>query len=297
MRTLLILLALVVAFGAGMYFQFATKSVAPIKRNVRQALGLSKDWRVLPGPERIGDQQPVACPAPGTALVVVTGGQSNAANTNSSMTATAPEDGVYTFFEGACYVTRDPVLGATGTEGSLWPDFGRALAAATGRPVLFIHGAVGGTEVGDWLDERSGYLAALTGRIAAARAQGHEPDWILWLQGETDANTTPDAEMFRARYTALTERLLEAAPAARLYLFRNSRCGGPRRLKGVEMITRVQGEVADANPRIVKGMFTDALADDHRRDQCHFNSTGRAAIVAEVVPEIAALTAPAPAAE
>jgi hypothetical protein len=52
---------------------------------------------------------------------------------------------------------------------------------------------------------------------------------------------------------------------------------------------RVQTEVAEENDRIVAGMDTDILGNDYRWDMCHLNSLGRAAIIEQIVPELAGL--------
>lgn len=279
--------SLVAAFAlgvvAGVLVPALEAAVIEARREVRVALGLPKQWRVVPTSPQAAEREAVPCPAPGEAVVVVTGGQSNAANTNSRLTAAAPDAPVWTFWQGACYRTEDPVLGATAWGGSLWPAFGEALHEALGRPVLFVHGAIGGTQVSDWLDERSGYLAALTGRIEAARAAGHEPDWVLWHQGETDAAVHTAMEPFRDELARLAEAVLEAAPEAQLYMFQASKCIGPRRAEGVAHIREAQAAVAHAHDRIQLGMNTDELGDDLRWDTCHFNSMGREAVVPRVV--------------
>lgn len=260
--------------------------VIEARREVRIALGLPKRWLSIPTSPQAAERETVPCPDLDSALVVVTGGQSNAANTNSRISAAAPDAPVHTFWQGECYRTEDPVLGATAQGGSLWPLFGEALAEETGRPVLFIHGAIGGTQVPDWLDERSGYLSALTGRIEDARAAGYEPDWILWHQGETDAAVQATMEPFRDELAQLAGSVLETAPEARLYLFQVSKCVGEPRADGVPHIREAQTEVAGADERILLGMNTDELDDDMRWDTCHFNSMGRDAVVSRVVADL-----------
>jgi carbohydrate esterase-like sialic acid-specific acetylesterase len=93
---------------------------------------------------------------------------------------------------------NDPVGPAIG--GSAWPAFGNAYHAATGRAILFVPSAVGGTDqcattgvsTAHW--DIGGLLAPaavtnLTNAMAAARAAGYAPIYrgILWSQGENDA--------------------------------------------------------------------------------------------------------------
>lgn len=251
--------------------------VAEAKRSFRETLGLPKQWRPLEPSNRRG-RAAVSCPDPETTIVIATGGQSQAANSNSSLSATRQGDGVFEFFDGACFVAIDPILGNRGPGGSLWPDLGLRIATATGRPVLFVHGAVGGSQVSDWLDPRSGYLDAWRTRLAAARRQGYEPRWIVWTHGETDAAARRPPERFERELRQLLDEVLAAAPEARIYYLRSTVCRGEGRAEGVPELVAAQTRVAEANPRIVAGLLTDSLGPDFRWDGCHFNSRGRAAI-------------------
>lgn len=259
------------------------------KYNIRKTLNLPKNWQALPGPAQAEGRVPVECPDPAEALVIITGGQSNAANVNTRLSETPPEDRVAVWFEGECWPAADPILGTPGQGGSLWPPLGAGLSETLQRPVLFINGAVGGTQVSDWLDARSGYRASLLKRVEAARAAGFEPDLVLWHQGETDAGSEWDMDLVETQFRTLADGLLEAMPQARLYLFRASKCIGAHRAQGVEGIRNAQTAVAESRDRIIAGFDTDTLDNEYRWDTCHFNSVGRDAIVARLVPELTGL--------
>jgi hypothetical protein len=258
-----------------------------LRATVREVTGLSKHWHALP--KMIGTHLKVACPDPAKALVIVTGGQSNSANANSSPSASQPGQGAFDWYGGACYVSQDPVPGATGTKGSLWPEIGVDLAQRLDRPVLMIHGGIGGSQIADWLDDRSGYLASLTTQIAGARAAGFEPDLVLWHQGETDAARHPDRKALAGRLGALMDRLLTELPAAEVYLFQASKCVGRKREEGVEAVRAAQKEIAASRQMVVAGFDTDSLGNDYRWDTCHFNSLGRDAIRKAIGPDLARL--------
>lgn len=284
-----ILLTPVFSFFAGAFV--ANESVRfsvfldTLQRTVREGLGLPKFWVELQLRD-VNGRTRIACPDPDTAVVIVTGGQSNASNSISSLSRTREGDQVFTFYDGACYVTADPVLGpAEGKGGSLWPDFGQRLAGELGRPILFLHSAIGGTQAVDWLDERSGYFASLERRIRQMQEAGYQVDWIMWHQGETDAKV--QRVNFQEDLTRLSDKLLATAPAAKMYLFRTSRCDSPGRPGTSPYIRAAQTAVAKANPRIVAGTNTDQFGADFRRDGCHFNSRGRAAVNAVTVPDLA----------
>jgi hypothetical protein len=285
--------ALSLAFICGLFLGISSPKVSQTfeqaKYQFRVQLGLPKFWVPLPGGPVDPLQQIADCPDPESTIVLVTGGQSNASNAISNQSATKAGENVYSWFAGNCYIARDPVPGATGNYGSLWPLVGLELAKKTDRPVLLINGAIGSTQVADWVDTRSGYYAALRDRMAEARGAGYEADIIAWHQGETDAKVGGDMALFKQQLQTLTNQLLADMPKARLYMFRASRCIGPMRQDGVAEILRVQTEVAEENDRIVAGMDTDILGNDYRWDMCHLNSLGRAAIIEQIVPELAGL--------
>ena len=290
LRFAFILALMAAAFGSGVLLSWKSgglrDSLTTLQREVRQTLGVEKRW--FPVPNAPASRAAVACPDPALTHVVLTGGQSNAANSFPALSPSQSEQ-VFTYYQGACYQTSDPVLGASATGGSLWPGFGAALSAELGGPVLFLNTAIGGTEVSDWLDPRSGYFAALETRVAGAKESGFDVDLVIWHQGETDANTQPGPAPFVEVLSALTERVLTVSEAPSLYLFQTSRCIGPRRIAGVSFIRDGQAEVASNNPQIQLGMNTDELGFDFRYDQCHFNSFGRDAVIAQAAPEVAEL--------
>lgn len=266
------------------------ETISWTKRSVRVALNLPKFW-ATPVTQLVGEHQETSCPDPTDTIVLVTGGQSNAANSNASLSSTTGSDRVFVWFQEKCYVARDPVPGANGRSGSLWPAVGKALAGATGQNVMLVNGAIGGTQIADWLDDRSGYLLALTERVRSAQSRGYEPDVVLWHQGETDAEVGTTRSAYASAQQQLGEALLADMPDATLYLFQASKCIGPKRQDGVQHIRDAQADAAAALPRTQLGMNTDSLDNDHRWDTCHFNSSGRDVISQRVAQDLAILVA------
>lgn len=263
------------------------KGYQQLRSQARIAMGLEKDWVRIPGAERAASLAPRPCPSPDKALVILAGGQSNAANVVPTLHDGG--DDVSVWFDGKCYPAADPLLGATGNEGSIWSMLGDEVAKQTGRPVVLIVAAVGGTQFRDWNDARSGYYAALSQRLETAAQAGFRPGVIVWHQGETDAKVEQDMAALRRELMVLSDRLLKDAPTAPLYLFQATRCSGRYRSAGVREVIAVFKSVATANPRIVLGMKTDVLAQEYRWDQCHFNARGRKAIVETALPQIVTL--------
>lgn len=226
------------------------------------------------------------CPSPRETLLIVAGGQSNAGNYNSNLSASLPNERVFTFFDGKCYVAQDPMLGAEGTRGSLWPPLGADLARRLDRPVMFILAAAGGTRYSDWTATRAPYLDRLRAQISAAKQRRFTPALIIWHQGESDGLASPRAQQVEHDLHALASQIMQAAPDAEFYMFQASRCIGPKRASQSGEVRKAQAAVADTVPRIKLGFDTDTLGDDYRWDKCHFNRFGRQEIVSKAAADI-----------
>ncbi len=130
--------------------------------------------------------------------VFLVAGQSNAKGAgDASASPQVPAGWVYEFYSNKIRVANDPVGGAS--TGSAWPAFGIAYHTATGRRILFVPCAVGGTAQeaaadsgnGNW-DVNSPLLADSMTEVdvamAAAAKAGYAPVFkgVLWAQGERD---------------------------------------------------------------------------------------------------------------
>lgn len=229
------------------------------------------------------------CPAPSDSIVILTGGQSNAGNHLSTPSPPDPHAGVYVFYDGDCYDAQDPMPGASGNRGSLWPELGRRLAHATGKSVLFISAARGGASYSDWLSASTGYMRDMTIQVELAVSQGYIINWIIWHQGETDARAQENPARTQQELGALMDHLLRLAPQGRIYLFRASRCNDKTNIDGVAGLRDTQTRVArERRPRILPGMNTDTLGDDYRMDRCHFNTFARDIITDQVSRDLLA---------
>ncbi len=244
-----------------------------LRGDLRAITGQDKQWAQIN--QDIGSN--IALPCPRNAIVIATAGQSNAANAISTPLDANPAAPVFMFFKGRCYALRDPMLGSNGTFGSVWSRFAPMLAEQSGRPVVMISGAIGGSQFSDWTDPHSPYMRQLRDRVIdAARIVG-PPDVVLWHQGETDAWFKPSqAELQptieRALHTVLTTFPLK--PDAKLVLYRASICTGAKRQASTASVIAAETAAVASDPRIVAGPNTDVLGDRFRHDHCHFNEEG-----------------------
>ncbi|MCC6478279.1 MAG: hypothetical protein IT552_03625 [Sphingomonadaceae bacterium] len=268
------------------------KDIRPIIQSVRmETRALLSMPRIEPKPFFQDTIQSVetTCPPTDRTLTIVAGGQSNAGNYNSAQSKTEASDQVYVFFRGKCYVAKDPVLGADGIKGSLWPLMGASIAKKLKQPVLLIVNAAGGTRYLDWTDPHAPYLPRLKAEIMAARERGYEPSLVLWHQGESDALVERSASEIQSDLQALVDQILAEAPKAQMYLFNVSRCVGPKRPYDSQSVREAQSRLAALDSRVHLGMDTDQLGDDYRWDKCHFNKFGRERIIDMALPKIGEL--------
>ena len=272
------------------YGDFPAGTVIATKSAVRSTLGLSKSWSKTNA--KLDGQIQVPCPA--NALVVVTGGQSNASNAISTPYDANPAAPVFMFFDSHCYQLRDPLLGTTGTRGSVWTRLGPALAERTGRPVVFVNGAIGGSQFGDWIAKGSPYMDNLRKRVADAAKQIGPADIVLWHQGETDAWFTRNQAEVQPAIKQVTDTVLSTfalKPTAKLVLYRVSLCTGERRKQSNLPLLAAETAVAEANPRIVPGPNTDRFDRRYRHDDCHLNDAGAKGMADETLALITPLLA------
>ncbi len=218
-------------------------------------------------------------PCPQSAYVVLALGQSNAGNHVGRIAPAAPNLPAYAFFRDRCIQLSDPLPGATGSSGSLWTLVGQQLAAKTGKPVVVIAAAAGGSMVEDWNLDRYSIVGRAERSIKGAVAVGLVPDVVVWVQGESDSGQkTAEADyvsgMLRVA-TRLNQSMISAdRPAGpRWIVSLTSRCGADSSRSDV--IRAAQVRTAQSLPLGHVGPDTDSLGAEFRSDGCHFNAAGQ----------------------
>lgn len=221
-------------------------------------------------------RQAVECrdflPAPNTAVIVVLG-QSNAANRGQGRyTAHGP---VYNFniFDAKCYRAKDPMLGATGNEGSPWGRLGdKLISQGIFQNVLFVPIAVGGTSVTDWapggpIHQRLIYTLQ---RLSAASLM---PTHILWHQGESDAAGNSTLAYYKLKFMEIVKAIRDTKINAPIYLAVATHCGTTPELF-YHGVRQAQKELVDLPNGILPGPDTDTIGTEDRIDDCHMSSSG-----------------------
>ena len=137
----------------------------------------------------VSERAAVACTDGGSLrpLVIVTLGQSNAANHGQGLYAPKRRVDNFNLYDGKCYKAVEPLLGPTGQGGNFATRLADMLIERRlADRVVLAPIAMGGTTVEQWAGE-----GLFNRRIAASIRRlydaGLTPDFILWHQGEGNA--------------------------------------------------------------------------------------------------------------
>lgn len=225
-------------------------------------------WR-LGGYNVTTDRVAVECGSiPKRSLVMITFGQSNAANSGTERFGSSPH--VYNLdpLDGRCYEARDPLLGASGDGGSPWIPLSQMLidhGLVDGVVIAPI--AVSGSRVADWAP--GGSLAPrITRALDALANAGFEPHVLLWHQGEADRGTDPGA--YTQSFLRMVAALVSLGVEAPIYVAQATRCGQA----DDPLIREAQLSLIDRDPHLRAGPNTDLIVGPDVREGCHLTRLG-----------------------
>lgn len=224
--------------------------------------------------ETVEGKQEAPCPSANESLVVVGFGQSNGSN-HLLPRREDTTGAVYNFYQGKCYTATDPMLGATGTGGSIWVPLGQRMAALTHKNIVISTFGVGGSTIQRW-EDRTDLGARMDANLTALKQVYPQVDYFLWVQGESDVDgNAPAYGRTLARVAALTKQYF---PHSLFGASSTSFCAD----RMSDAITQTQKEIATTTP----GMFwlgdTDQFRSaEYRRDNCHLSERGGDAVVGE----------------
>lgn len=244
------------------------------------------DWPPISTYRLIRDPQPlgyyadirgktqVPCPPSGDRTIVLLAlGQSNASNRRlTGEPHLNPAPAAVNFFEGACYLASDPLLGADGDGSSVWTLVGHRLAVDTDKNVVVAPFTANGTTVHQWSD--NWFLKRRLARIITSLgAASLTPTAVAWFQGESDATLRTSEDDYVAYFLKLYKFIRENGVAAPVYVSASTVCQGfPN-----ETVRRAQRKLTSIDSGILRGPDTDTLGFGYRWDGCHFTAEGRAA--------------------
>jgi hypothetical protein len=219
---------------------------------------------------------PIIANPPETA-VILTFGQSNAANSCEERYTPRGAVHVFNVFDMKFYRAIDPLPGASDAGGSVWGRLGdKLIDASFARSVLFVPIAFGATHVEDWAPGGQRYHRLMFALHRLKRA-GIAVDLFCWHQGEANANHTPmTADEYRDCFRAMLRGLRQAEVEAPVYVALATLCEDkPHPFQNSAEIRLAQKKLVSQRDRVLPGPDTDQIGIAHRRDGCHFSASGQ----------------------
>lgn len=221
------------------------------------------------------NREMVKCPDQNDMILIVGFGQSNSAN-HQGQRYQSNDNSVLNFYNGACYLAKDPMLGATGGAGSIWIPLGNMLAKKTGKKIVFATFGVSGASITSWVDkDLRGFYAK---NILSIQAKYKSVDYFLWIQGESDRGMKPFE--YGEKLRKLISSTKENFPNSKFLLSATTYCHG----KSDPLIRSEQVNMASVMPDVFMLGDTDKYSDfKYRYDDCHLSGQGIQAIVHEFI--------------
>lgn len=213
---------------------------------------------------------PCAQAAGGNTMVALVLGQSNSANHGETRHAAGPH--VFNFFDNKCYLAGDPLLGATGTGGSVWTRLGDMLVERGAYDnVIFISIGVGGTQIRRWTP--GGDLnRRIIDVVRQLKKSGLKPTHVFWHQGESDARAGTTRNDYMKMFLDMVGQMRDLGIDAPVYVAVATLCGSGGRGYEVQLAQR---ELVDPAKGILPGAYSDELTTlKERHDGCHFSAAG-----------------------
>jgi hypothetical protein len=233
---------------------------------------LDQNWNSI---RDTSNRQRVPCQVDKETAVIVTLGQSNAAN--YALMRYTPKHDVRNFdlYDGRCYKAEDPLLGASGTLGNFAaPLADMLIERGLYARVIIAPIAMGGSTVEQWADEGvfNRRILVLIRRLFDA---GLTPTTILWHQGEGDSGVGDSyGRQYRKNLLEVIATFRNYGISAPFFVALATKCGGYPRPGGDNIR---EGQATAVNPldKVFLGPDTDTLGDEYRdKEHCHFNAAG-----------------------
>jgi carbohydrate esterase-like sialic acid-specific acetylesterase len=206
-------------------------------------------------------------------FVLLTAGQSNAANSGGQRYEGRPE--VVNYFAGKCYAAASPLLGATGIAGDSWTLLGNKLIESDAADhVVLIASGMSGTSITKW--QEGGPLNPMLRSVISHAKPDYQITHILWHQGEWDVGAM-SKEQYRDKFLSLVESIRSAGSEAPVYVSVATKC----ELTDIPWnpsneIALAQKALPDPARNIRQGVNTDELLGPlDRIDDCHFAGSGQ----------------------
>ncbi|MBS0534439.1 MAG: hypothetical protein JSR72_10315 [Proteobacteria bacterium] len=239
-----------------------------------RAAGIYVDGVEAPVDPRLEVPREVALQA--DTRVILTFGQSNAANSGEKRHAACDRVHVFNPLDGKFYRSADPLPGASNSDGSVWSYLGDLLVNAVDSSVLFVPIAFGGTFIKDWAPGGNCYRRLIF-TLQRMRVAGLTPSIMCWHQGEADANHTQiSTEKYLVDFIAMLNAVRSFGIDAPVYCALATLCeAGEHPYDNKDAIRRAQQQLTTMKRGVLPGPDTDLIGIEHRFDRCHFSESGQ----------------------
>jgi carbohydrate esterase-like sialic acid-specific acetylesterase len=219
---------------------------------------------------------------PAGTTVILTFGQSNAANCGEERYAARGAVHVFNIFDMRFYRAIDPLPGASVDAGcvyggSVWGKLGdKLIDAGVAASVLIVPIAFGASYIEDWAPG-GGCHRRLCLALHRLKSAGIKIDMLCWHQGEADANHTGmSAAEYSRHFHSMLRPVREAGIEAPVYVALATLCeGAPHPFQNRAAIRWGQKKVISIRDHVLPGPDTDLIGIEHRRDGCHFSASGQ----------------------
>ena len=202
--------------------------------------------------------------------IFITYGQSN--SVNHGQIGYDVKNNVLMFFEDKTYKYKDPSLGGTGSDGSVWGMVGDKLVnSGNYDQIVFSNCGWGGQSINnlkegqifDYLVENYIKMKEKFGRV----------DGILFHQGESDNNESGH-EYYYQSFVEFLDNLKSEGIDTKVYLSRVSYCQEIRPIN--KLLISEQNKIIKDFSNVYEGPNTDLLTERKYRlpDDCHFSIEG-----------------------
>jgi hypothetical protein len=209
-------------------------------------------------------------------LVILTLGQSNAANHGQGLYVPKHRVDNFNLYDGKCYKAVEPLLGPSGQGGNFATRLADMLIERRlADRVVLAPIAMGGTTVEQWAHEGlfNRRIAASTRRLYDA---GLSPDFILWHQGEGNASAyTGDfgGRQYRKNLLEVVASFRAYSVNAPFFVALATQCGAVAH-PNAPNLRDGQRTAAIGQLGIFVWPDTDLIGAEHRYDDCHMSESG-----------------------
>jgi hypothetical protein len=202
-------------------------------------------------------------------LILLALGQSNAGNHGLPPNRTL--EPITLIADGKCIKATDPLPGGTGTGGSIWQRL-PALLSAQGypQPIALSVLAVDATSIADWTGPHSPLKDRLISHLASMHRLGLTPNFILWQQGEADAQLGTSSDDYAVGLGRLATMLREAGMNVPIILASSTIC---RSTPNMTIRRAIESTLLSDN-HFRQGPDTDILSGETFRNGCHLTAIG-----------------------